>query len=182
MIKDKTNAKNLIKEGKQFLSKNDIEGFYRYIYEIDGSPINISDVTQFFIENNIDVIKYLKTRIPQAMFFSESVPNIFVKDLVLTLPENIKIIEDYAFSKSDGFETVDLRGIEFVRRGAFNDASCTSIITDGSYKQIDRLAFKNCDIKTIYVDDSRYDFEEIKQLLLWYVEWEDEPYFERIRV
>lgn len=167
-------------DGKQYLSKNDIEGFYRSIYENIGDLMTSSEITMFLIENGVDPIKYVKTKIPYAMFFSETVPNDLIKNKVLILPNNIKTIEDYAFAKADGFDGVDLRGIEFVRRGAFNAASCNYIITDGSYKQIDRLAFKYCDIKTVYVDDSKYDFEEIKQLLLWYIEWENEPHFERI--
>lgn len=167
-------------DGKQYLSKNDIEGFYKSMYENIGDLMTSSEITMFLIENGIDPIKYVKTKIPYAMFFSETVPNDLIKNKVLMLPNNIKIIEDYAFAKADGFDGVDLRGIEFIGRGAFNAASCNYIIIDNYYKKIDRLAFTYCDIKNVYIESSITQFEEIKQVLLWDIKWENEPHFERI--
>lgn len=115
------------------------------------------------------------------MFFGMDLPNIVIDKIDLKLPNKIKTIEYYAFGDTSGYETIDLRGIETIEENAFLNSLCSNIIINGSFKYVDKLAFKNCTIKNIYIDDSKVDFEKIKQFILQNIEWEHIPHFDKIR-
>lgn len=167
--------------GKQYLSKNNLEGFYKKVYEEFGDPLTSSDITEFLIEKGINPLNYLVSKIPCAMFFGMDLPNIVIDKIDLKLPNKIKTIEYYAFGNTSGYETIDLRGIETIEEKAFLNSFCSSIIVDGSFKYVDKSAFKNCIIKNIYIDDSKVDFEKIKQFILQNIKWEHIPHFDKIR-
>lgn len=104
MIKLTDEEKRLVKAESSFLEKNDIRGFYRELNNAVtrwGYPATIiGHITQFFLENGIDVFNYIDTVYPH-MFVGSELENI-------TIPAGVKRIQAEAFEDCTNLRNVDL--------------------------------------------------------------------------
>lgn len=104
MIKLTDEEKRLVKAESTFLEKNDIRGFYRELNNAVtrwGYPNSIlGHITQFFLENGIDVFNYVDTVYP-CMFVGSDLESI-------TIPDGVKRIQRSAFAGCENLRNIDL--------------------------------------------------------------------------
>lgn len=149
--------KEVIKDNKSFLMKNDLDGFYNNIVDgiIDGKyeleAKEMGEITAFLMNNNINVIHYLNKVIPCGCFDSLKVPDDLLVYDILKLPSKFYEIEESAFKEAKGFTKVDLRGIKRIGHWAFYDTPITEVWLDNDYDFMGISVFNKCPIKVIYL-------------------------------
>lgn len=126
MIQLTDREKDLIKACKDSLQKNDLKRFYTKLSNYVNNPVEIGHISQFLLENNINVFDYF-TAIPSRMFYGAEIES-------LQIPDNIERIGKQAFTNCEKLSVVDL---------------------GNSVKMIDEEAFANCGkLKKVFLPDS----------------------------
>ena len=126
MIQLTDNEKWLIKYGADYLKKNDVKRFYTQIYRSKDSPEEIGQITQFLLENNINVFDYF-TVLPQGMFYG-------FEQKAIQIPDNIERIGKNCFADCKNLDT---------------------ILIGNSVRVIDDNAFQNCSsLRKVFLPDS----------------------------
>ncbi len=126
MIQLTDSEKNLIKASKDSLQKNDLKRFYARLSNYAYSLEEIGHISQFLLENNINVFDYF-TAIPSRMFYGAEIES-------LQIPDNIERIGKQAFTNCANLSVVDL---------------------GNSVKMIDEEAFSSCrKLKRVFLPDS----------------------------
>lgn len=133
----------IIKNGRSYLQKNDLDGFFKSI-----NKTYISDVADYLYKNGIDIFKYMRS-IPDGMFYRND--SIKVADLT-----NVSSIGIAAFQESSIEEVIMGDSIETIGMSAFN--LCTklqSVKLSENLKIIPEKCFYGCvSLKDIYLPDS----------------------------
>ena len=148
--KNKLNPINVIRilKGNPDLTKilkaNSLKRFYYELEDYDFVDIIISQFTQFFYENGIDVIEELGGVVPAVCFYSTHITDI---------PDNIKsIIGPMAFYSCPFLtEVIIPDGVTEIGNSAFRCCgNLRKVVIPKSVTEIERFAFAIC-----------YDLEEV---------------------
>lgn len=155
--------KEIIRSGKDYFVKNDLNGFYEHVTDgvIDGrfniEAEDVGKITKFFTDNGIDVAGLLSKRVPYACFCCLDIPPSFVNNGTFKLPPKFTEIDESAFSASNDFKIVDLRGVKYIGHWAF-EATHTEEVWLGemdSYKT-GIAVFQDCEIRTVYLPKDKW--------------------------
>lgn len=133
MLNDR--AKNILKQNKKMLEKNDLINFYKKAIKI--APDEIGNITEFFFECGVDVWQYVDIVMPYM--FSDS--NLDTLDI----PEGITKIAAHAFIFSD-IKTINIPStVTKIGREAFRNCfNLKQLYLPESVVSIDADAFEGC--------------------------------------
>lgn len=116
MIKLDDNEKLIIQRGKSFLQNNDIRGFCNFAKDWD--PDKLGRISQFLMEQGIDLFNYFET-IPDYLFRNSELESIVI-------PDNITVIGRGAFYGCKNLEKVKIgNSVTTIRDAAFQN--CTNL-------------------------------------------------------
>ena len=150
MIQLTDREKDIIKENKEYLRRNDIKGFYRELnsYAIIG-PEGIGHVSQFLIENGIDVFNYIDT-IPSNMFYGTDIKS-------MSIPDGIIRIQSNAFSNCTKLQEVNLGNtVKIIDKEAFSGCGKLSqLFLPDSVSVLGSKVFDNCNPNLVIVANKR---------------------------
>lgn len=59
----------------------------------------------------------------------------------LILPQSCKYVDDYAFAGAKNMKFIDLGGVQYIGREAFNNSACESIVLPDSVRFVGSNAF-----------------------------------------
>lgn len=142
MIKLTDEEKMLVRDGKEYLQRNDIRNFYRHL----NSQVNrwygaecLGHITQFLLENGVNVFDYIDTIYPN-MFHSAEIENIVI-------PDGIKRIQGNAFADCVNLKNVDLGGtINTIEAKAFSNCkNLKNLFLPDSVTVLGANVFEGCD-------------------------------------
>lgn len=71
----------------------------------------------------------------------------------LILPQSCKYVDDYAFAGAKNMKFIDLGGVQYIGREAFNNSACESIVLPDSVRFVGNNAFSAPYIKAIHLND-----------------------------
>ena len=71
----------------------------------------------------------------------------------LILPQSCKYVDDYAFAGAKNMKFIDLGGVQYIGREAFNNSACESIVLPDSVRFVGNNAFSAPSIKAIHLND-----------------------------
>ena len=71
----------------------------------------------------------------------------------LILPQSCKYVDDYAFAGAKNMKFIDLGGVQYIGREAFNNSACESIVLPDSVRFVGSNAFSAPSIKAIHLND-----------------------------
>ena len=71
----------------------------------------------------------------------------------LILPQSCKYVDDYAFAGAKNMKFIDLGGVQYIGREAFNNSACESIVLPDSVRFVGSNAFSAPYIKAIHLND-----------------------------
>ena len=71
----------------------------------------------------------------------------------LILPQSCKYVDDYAFAGAKNMKFIDLGGVQYIGREAFNNSACESTVLPGSVRFVGSNAFSAPYIKAIHLND-----------------------------
>ncbi len=71
----------------------------------------------------------------------------------LILPQSCKYVDAYAFAGAKNMKFIDLGGVQYIGREAFNNSACESIVLPDSARFIGSNAFSAPNIKAIHLND-----------------------------
>ena len=71
----------------------------------------------------------------------------------LILPESCKYVDAYAFAGATNMKFLDLGGVQYIGREAFNNSACESIVLPDSVRYVGSNAFSAPNIKAIHLND-----------------------------
>ena len=71
----------------------------------------------------------------------------------LILPQSCKYVDDYAFAGAKNMKFIDLGGVQYIGREAFNNSACGSIVLPDSVRFVGSNAFSAPSIKAIHLND-----------------------------
>lgn len=71
----------------------------------------------------------------------------------LILPQSCKYVDDYAFAGAKNMKFIDLGGVQYIGREAFNNSACESIVLPDSVRFVGNNAFSAPHIKAIHLND-----------------------------
>lgn len=170
MIKLTDEEKTLIRDGREYLKRNDIKKFYQNLNNQVGrwcSATCCGHITQFLMENGINVFDYLDT-IPQNMFYGSEIESIVI-------PDGITRIQANAFTDCTNLKNVDLGNtVKSIDKGAF--AGCKSIkqlFLPDSVTVLGPAVFDDCDPNLVIVANKRTGANRLKckqNEIPWYKE------------
>ena len=119
---------------QELLEENNLDDVY---WEYNNLGGDVSELTRFFIKNNIDLLKYL-TFIPVSTYWNTNVENI-------EIPSNIKAIHKDAFAECDSLkEIIIYDGLTAIEEFAFDGCeNLISIRLPETLESIGRYAFRD---------------------------------------
>lgn len=136
-------VQDLIKGGKEFLVKNDFDGFFKSM-----RPTDRSLVTKFLLDNNYDFLSFMTTLYP--IQFDEIV---YTNELVI--PSNIEEIEFETFLNSSISDITLSEGLKVIQEKAFLASSIEEIRIPSTCVEIHKGAFANCrSLKRVFIPES----------------------------
>jgi hypothetical protein len=140
--------KNFLIENKTILQKNDLTTFYELVSEEFGNSY-IMEFTKFFLDNNVDILKYFKKSIPMCVFWEidTKLPS------TLRISENIETIGYNAFRGNSYINKVILpNSLKYLGACVFRDCSSLQEVHFHSIPEIDQGPFYECPkLKKLYV-------------------------------
>lgn len=71
----------------------------------------------------------------------------------LILPQSCKYVDDCAFAGAKNMKFIDLGGVQYIGREAFNNSACESIVLPDSVRFVGSNAFSAPSIKAIHLND-----------------------------
>lgn len=71
----------------------------------------------------------------------------------LILPESCKYVDAYAFAGATNMKFLDLGGVQYIGREAFNNSACESIVLPDSVRYVGSNAFSAPNIRAIHLND-----------------------------
>lgn len=71
----------------------------------------------------------------------------------LILPQSCKYVDAYAFAGAKNMKFIDLGGVQYIGREAFNNSACESIVLPDSVRFVGSNAFSAPNIKAIHLND-----------------------------
>lgn len=71
----------------------------------------------------------------------------------LILPQSCKYVDAYAFAGAKNMKFIDLGGVQYIGREAFNNSACESIVLPDSVRFVGSNAFSAPSIKAIHLND-----------------------------
>ena len=71
----------------------------------------------------------------------------------LILPQSCKYVDDYAFAGAKNMKFIDLGGVQYIGREAFNNSACESIVLPDTVRFVGSNAFSAPYIKAIHLND-----------------------------
>lgn len=71
----------------------------------------------------------------------------------LILPQSCKYVDAYAFAGAKNMKFIDLGGVQYIGREAFNNSACESIVLPASVRFVGSNAFSAPNIKAIHLND-----------------------------
>ena len=71
----------------------------------------------------------------------------------LILPQSCKYVDSYAFAGAKNMKFIDLGGVQYIGREAFNNSACESIVLPDSVRFVGSNAFSAPYIKAIHLND-----------------------------
>lgn len=71
----------------------------------------------------------------------------------LILPQSCKYVDSYAFAGAKNMKFIDLGGVQYIGREAFNNSACESIVLPDSVRFVGSNAFSAPNIKAIHLND-----------------------------
>ena len=80
----------------------------------------------------------------------------------LILPQSCKYVDAYAFAGAKNMKFIDLGGVQYIGREAFNNSACESIVLPDSVRFVGSNAFSAPYIKAIHLNDSKNPFASHK--------------------
>ena len=150
-------------EIQQLLEDNNLDDVYWEYANLGG---DVSELTMFFIRNNIDLLNYL-TFIPELAYWNTAVENI-------EIPSNIKSIHKYAFGECDSLkEVITYDGLTAIEEFAF--FGCENLISiklPETLESIGKHAFRdNYNLTRVYIPSKvsfigAYAFKDCDELII----------------
>lgn len=148
---------------QELLEENNLDSVY---WEYDNLGGDVSELTKFFIRNNIDLLNYL-TFIPESAYYNTNVENI-------EIPSNIKAIHINAFAECDSLkEVIIYDGLTAIEEFAFYDCeNLISIRLPETLQSIGRFAFQdNYNLTRVHIPSkvsfiSEYAFKGCNELII----------------
>ena len=78
----------------------------------------------------------------------------------LILPESCKYVDAYAFAGATNMKFLDLGGVQYIGREAFNNSACESIVLPDSVRYVGSNAFSAPNIRAIHLNDGLSALDE----------------------
>ena len=78
----------------------------------------------------------------------------------LILPESCKYVDAYAFAGATNMKFLDLGGVQYIGREAFNNSACESIVLPDSVRYVGSNAFSAPNIRAIHLNDGLRALDE----------------------
>lgn len=78
----------------------------------------------------------------------------------LILPESCKYVDAYAFAGAKNMKFLDLGGVQYIGREAFNNSACESIVLPDSVRYVGSNAFSAPNIRAIHLNDGLRALDE----------------------
>ena len=78
----------------------------------------------------------------------------------LILPESCKYVDAYAFAGAKNMKFIDLGGVQYIGREAFNNSACESIVLPDSVRYVGSNAFSAPNIRAIHLNDGLRALDE----------------------
>lgn len=146
MIELTDNEKYLIRRGSEDLKKNNLKNFYQRLMNNTYDYKEIGHITQFFMDQGIDVMGQFTT-IPNYMFFGADIESI-------EIPDNIIRIGKHAFEECKKLKDVRLSDtLKAIDQEAFRNCSeLRRVFLPDSVTVIGAQAFKGCDKVSIFAN------------------------------
>ena len=156
MIQLTDDEKYYIRSGQDLLKKNDLKRFYGKLNNMTRKPDEIGHITQFLLENGINVFDYF-TAIPPKMFFGAEIESI-------QIPDNIERIGKRAFSGCFNLKDVDLgNSVKMIDANAFAD--CTElrrVFLPDSLTILGPGIFENCNDDLVLIANKRQGASKLR--------------------
>lgn len=142
---DNTVLREAIEDGKMYLAKNDLYGFYEfvnvtYIRQRGYSEYIVPRLTIFFQNCGIDIIdglltqKYPKHSIPANLCYGNNlaIPHQLMPGNVLTIPEGFDMVEKGAFYNCIQIDEIEMENVRIIHPECFA-YNALSTVTIGKY-------------------------------------------------
>lgn len=78
----------------------------------------------------------------------------------LILPQSCKYVDAYAFAGAKNMKFIDLGGVQYIGREAFNNSACESIVLPDSVRYVGSNAFSAPNIRAIHLNDGLRALDE----------------------
>lgn len=78
----------------------------------------------------------------------------------LILPQSCKYVDDYAFAGAKNMKFIDLGGVQYIGREAFNNSACESIVLPDSVRFVGDNAFSAAHLKAIHLNEGLRALDE----------------------
>ena len=78
----------------------------------------------------------------------------------LILPQSCKYVDGYAFAGAKNMKFIDLGGVQYIGREAFNNSGCENIVLPDSVRFVGNNAFSAPNVKAIHLNDGLRVLEE----------------------
>ncbi len=78
----------------------------------------------------------------------------------LILPQSCKYVDDYAFAGAKNMKFIDLGGVQYIGREAFNNSACESIVLPDSVRFVGSNAFSAAHLKAIHLNEGLRALDE----------------------
>lgn len=78
----------------------------------------------------------------------------------LILPQSCKYVDAYAFAGATNMKFLDLGGVQYIGREAFNNSACESIVLPDSVRYVGSNAFSAPNIRAIHLNDGLRALDE----------------------
>ena len=137
-----------LKQNKELLQWNDIKTLYDQLSPGYQPDLVISDLSDFFIFNDIDFLKYTDY-IPRECFFRSYIDHI-------TIPSHIQSLDESSFRETLLEEIVIPGNVKIIKHCAFYDCNrLQKVIIEEGVKEIEKNAFNACfALEEVYVPES----------------------------
>ena len=179
---EKKVVKEIIDNGSKYLAGDDLHGFYQYAlnslkdYGTLGTYDIIGSITEIFDKCGIPLHDYFSQLgyIPAGFCSNAPIPKEFISNKTLSFDKDVNYIGEFAFHYTDTYnvDTLDLRNVETVKMGAFDNCIVDTIILGeelikyliGGGKQYVDNIFSFCQVSTLEIPQ-KFEDTDISRVL-----------------